>query len=159
MRKELLQPVTQEILTQVQGLIGAARHAALAVSEIASNHPAISRVALATLENGVPLLLTSELAPHTACLRADGHCSLLIGELGKGDPMAHPRATLFCIAHPIELSLRAAMRERFLAHHPKAKNYIDLPDFGFWQLDVERVSYNAGFGKAFAIEGRELIQS
>ncbi len=157
MIKKLLQTTTPEIIQQVHDLVGSVRHAALAVNEVGTNHPAISRVAMARIENGTPILLTSALAPHTAALHADGRCSLLIGEVGKGDPMAHPRATLFCQA---ELAPRAHyddLRGRFLSHHPKAKNYIDLPDFGFWQLQVLRISYNAGFGKAFAIAGVEFI--
>lgn len=157
MNKDLLQTTTPEIVQQVHDLLCAAQHAALAVSEVGTNHPAISRVAIATIADGTPILLTSVLAPHTAALHAEGRCSLLIGEVGKGDPMAHPRATLFCQA---ELAPRAHyddLRTRFLSHHPKAKNYIDLPDFGFWQLQVFRISYNAGFGKAFAISGEEFI--
>ena len=158
MKKELLRPLTQDVLKEVRNMVGQARHAALAVLEVSTGFPAVSRVALATLENGTPMLLTSELAPHTAGLRQSKNCSLLIGQVGKGDAMAHPRATLFCIATSLAPSRRQEMRERFLMHHPKAINYIDLPDFGFWQLDVERVSYNAGFGKAFAISGTDFIQ-
>ena len=157
MNKQLLQPVTEQVLAQLRELIGKARHASLAVCEQKSGHPAISRVALSTMADGTPILLTSALAPHTAALFADNRCSLLIGDVGKGDPMAHPRVTLFCHAEPVANSGREEMRKNFLAHHPKAINYIDLPDFGFWKLAVERASFNAGFGKAYAISGNELL--
>ncbi|MCF6302897.1 MAG: HugZ family protein [Devosiaceae bacterium] len=158
MNKQLLQPLTDQVLSELRTLIGAARHASLAVSEKGTGHPAISRVALSTKADGTPVLLTSALAPHTAALEAEGRCSLLIGDVGKGDPMAHPRVTLFCTALRVPDIERAAMREGFLSHHPKAINYIDLPDFGFWKLSVERASYNAGFGKAYSIKGAQLVQ-
>ena len=36
----------------------------------------------------------SELAGHRQALERNGACSLLVGEPGKGDPLAHPRVTL-----------------------------------------------------------------
>jgi len=80
----------------------------------------------------------------------------MIGEPGKGDPMAHPRVTISCAAHAAPKGDRDMLREVFLAHHPKARNYIDLPDFGFWQLVISRASYNAGFGKAYPLTGEDL---
>ena len=157
MTDKLLQPLSDKVIKDVRSLIADARHAALAVLEQHSGHPAVSRTAIATLANGKPVLLTSALAPHTSALKADGRCSLLIGEIGKGDPMAHPRLTLFCMAAGVPHSAEEALRKRFLTHHPKAVNYIDLPDFGFWQLDILRVSYNAGFGKAYGFDGDVLI--
>lgn len=157
MTRSLLQPITNEVIDQVRSLVRTARHAALAVLEMKTGHPAVSRVTIATTDAFTPILLTSALAPHTAALQADGRCSLLIGEVGKGDLMAHPRITLFCTATTLERTSHPAMRDRFLAHHPKARNYIDLPDFGFWQLDVVRVSYNAGFGKAYGLTGVQFL--
>jgi heme oxygenase (biliverdin-IX-beta and delta-forming) len=153
---DLLQPTTPQIVQQVISMITGARHAALGVIDKDSSFPGVSRVAMAALADGTPILLTSALAPHTGALQADGRCSLLIGELGKGDPMAHPRLTLFCNAQRLSADQNKNMRERFLAHHPKSINYIDLPDFGFWKLSVERISFNAGFGKAYKISGTEL---
>ncbi len=157
LKRELLQPVTGEILQTVRELLLGARHAALGVLQPKTGHPAVSRVALATMPDITPILLTSALAPHTAALSADPRCSLLVGQIGKGDPMAHPRVTLFCRAEPAPEQDRAALRDRFLQHHPKARNYIDLPDFGFWRLQVEQASFNGGFGKACAISGHELM--
>ena len=153
---ELLQPTTPQIVQQVISMITGARHAALGVIEETNGFPGVSRVAMAALADGTPILLTSALAPHTGALQADGRCSLLIGELGKGDPMAHPRLTLFCNAQRLSGDQTKNMRKRFLAHHPKSINYIDLPDFGFWKLSVVRISFNAGFGKAYKISGTEL---
>ncbi len=156
MNKDLLQPVTSDVLKQVRQLLLKANHAALSFLDPATGHPAISRVAMASLPDATPLLLTSLLAPHTAALAADPRCALLIGTIGKGDPMAHPRIMVTCNARPAPAEQREALRRLFLAHHPKAGNYIDLPDFGFWLLNIAHVRYNAGFGRAHAISPEQL---
>lgn len=150
------QKVTPEIISEVRVLITDARHASLAVLEAGTGDPFVSRVAVATRNICTPVLLTSALAPHTGALQADGRCALMIGEPGKGDPMAHPRVTLSCTAHRAPAQDRNMLRELFLNHHPKARNYVDLPDFGFWHLVISRASYNAGFGKAYPLTGQDL---
>ena len=49
------------------------------------------------------------------------------------------------------------MRARFLERHPKAKTYIDFPDFNLFRLSPVSANLNGGFGKAYAIEGKDLI--
>ena len=149
--------VTPDIIAEVRSLIAAARYGALATLAPADGWPQATRVGLASYE-GQPLILISALAAHTAALRADPRCALLIGEVGKGDPLAHPRASLTCQAAEIPRAdpRAAAARAAYLAAQPKAQLYIDLPDFAFMQLQITRVSFNAGFGKAFALSGDDL---
>ena len=149
--------VTPDIIAEVRSLIAAARYGALATLAPADGWPQATRVGLASFE-GKPLILISALAAHTAALRADPRCALLIGEVGKGDPLAHPRASLTCRAVEIPRtdSRSAAARTAYLAAQPKAQLYADLPDFAFMHLAIARVSYNAGFGKAFALSGDDL---
>ena len=49
------------------------------------------------------------------------------------------------------------LRATFLATHPKAKLYIDLPDFVFMKLRPETVSFIAGFGRAYRFAGADLL--
>ena len=115
-------------------------------------HPMTSRVAVASLGEGrVPLLFVSALAAHTPQMRADPRCSLLVGDMGKGDPLTNPRLMLTCRAH--ELAWTEALRETWLAAHPKGRVYVDLADFVFVELRVEAVSFVGGFGRAYAISG------
>jgi putative heme iron utilization protein len=116
-----------------------------------------SRVALAQLEDGTPFVLVSDLSAHSAALRADPRCSLLVGEVGKGDPLAHARLTLKCRAAPLPRS--PELRATFLAVHPKAELYIDLGDFSFFRLKLETVSYVAGFGRAYRFSAAEMLSS
>ena len=157
--KSVLRELTPEATGEAKALIRGADHAALAVLEPGTGWPLASRVGLATLPDGTPLILISALAAHSAALDADPRCSMLIGTVGKGDPLAHPRITLICRGTVIETGSTAAAeaRTRYLAMHPKAATYVDLPDFRFFRLTIERASFNGGFGRAYAIEGRQLI--
>lgn len=133
-------------------LVREARYGALACLEPGTGRPLASRVSLAADMSGDPLFLISQLSAHFGALEADARASLLIGEPGAGDPLAHPRLSAIgrCvkISNPRE---RGRVRPRFLARHPKATLYADFDDFAFWRLEIERVSLNAGFGKAFEL--------
>jgi putative heme iron utilization protein len=153
----LLQETTPETVADARNLLAKARHGSLATLDPDDAHPMASRVALALLADGTPFVLVSDLSPHSAALRADPRCSLLIGEVGRGDPLAYPRVTLRCRAEG--LSRDADLRTRFLASHPKARLYIDLADFSFVRLSPQTVSYVAGFGRAYRFSGAQLLSS
>jgi len=147
--------VTPEVIAEVRAMVAAARYGALATLAPADGWPVATRVGLAVHE-GAPLILISALAAHTGALRADPRCSLLLGEVpDKGDPLAFARATLKCQA--VEMERSEALRATYLHAQPKAELYVDLPDFTFMRLEVESASYNAGFGRAYSIDGDDLI--
>ncbi len=156
--KSVLRDTTPEVIAEAWAIIAGATHAALATLEPGSGDPIASRVGLATLDDGTPLMIASALTAHSKALRADPRCSLLVGEPGKGDPLAHPRITLKCRAQILEPASAAVLeaRARYLAHNPKAGLYIDLPDFRFFRLDMVSASFNGGFGRAFVIDGAAL---
>ncbi len=140
-------------------LVRAARYMALAAIDPDTGYPSASRVLTATDLDGVPVILVSDLSTHTRALLADGRCSLLAGEPGKGDPLAHPRITLHCDARPVarDKPAHARIRERFLDRHPKAELYVDFADFRFFRLVPKSASMNGGFGRAFALPGSDLV--
>ncbi len=105
------------------------------------------------------MTLISNLSSHTAALKADPRCSLLVGEPGpKGDPLTHPRLTLDCEAEflPRDTDAHAALREHYLKSHPKAALYVDFADFCFVRLHVNHALLNGGFGKAFKLSASDL---
>ena len=155
----VLREVTPEVIAAAKALMRGADHAALATLEPDTGQPLASRVGLATLDDGTPLIIASHLAAHSGALDADPRCSLLIGTVGKGEPLTHPRIMLVCRAEVIAAGSEAAAaaRLRYLATHPKAAIYVDLPDFRFFRLAIERASYNAGFGRAYTLEGEMLV--
>jgi putative heme iron utilization protein len=131
----------------------------LAVLEPATGWPQSTRIALATDVDGTPLLLVSDLSAHTQALKADGRCALLLGEPGKGDPLAHPRITLMGRAVQVQADdpAHARVRRRYLARLPKASLYVDFGDFSFWRIEPERASLNGGFGKAFELHAQDVL--
>ena len=160
-KPQLFRDPDGKTIAAVRTLVAEARHGALATLEPETGHPVATRVGLAMLADGSPLIFVSMLAAHTPALITDPSCSLLVGEVGRGDPVAHRRATLFCRAERIERETeegRDALR-RYLAANPKAKLYAGLPDFLLFALRVARVTYNGGFGRAYRLNGAEYYGS
>lgn len=153
-------PADAETRAQARALIDAARHAALAVLQPGGLSPSVSRIALATDAQGMPVSLISALAAHTAALETTPACALLIGEPGaRGDPLTHPRLTLHCSAQMIARGTPGhdALRTRYLMLRPKAGLYVDFGDFRFVRFDVADGLLNAGFGKAVRLTGKDLL--
>lgn len=134
-------------------------HVALAVVDAETGFPFASRVLAATDSDGTPVILVSALSAHTKALTADSRCSLLAGEQGKGDPLAYPRVTILARAERVAVgdSARVRLRRRFVLRHPKAALYIDFPDFAFFRLAPVSASLNGGFGRAYALEGTDIL--
>jgi len=140
-------------------LMAEARHGAIGVRDPGTGAPQVTRISVGLAPSGDPLTLISALSSHTAALRADPVCSLLLGEPGaKGDPLTHPRITLACRAAFTEHGTAdyATLRAHWLATHPKAQLYIDFTDFAFATLTVTGAALNGGFGKAYALSPADL---
>ena len=158
MAKNLLRPVDDQARRQAKTILRTARFGALATIEPETGLPLASRVGLAPDIDGAPTLLISALSAHFASLEANRACSLLVGEPGKGDPLAHPRLTVIGTARPIAESAHAeSAKHRYLGRHPKADLYMGFADFGFWRLEVDRALFNAGFGKAYSMTSSDLV--
>lgn len=154
-----IRPTDDEARALAQGLLDAARFAALATLHPETGAPYVSRIALGRAPSGAPVTLVSTLALHTTALRADPRAALLIGEPGhRGDPLTHPRLTLNASARFVARDdpAHAAIREKYLAEHPKSKLYADFADFGFVLFEAEGAALNGGFGKAYALSADDL---
>ena len=140
-------------------LVRTARHGAIAVLDPETGGPLASRVGVATDLDGTPIVLISLLSAHTRAIVADPRCSLLLGDPGKGDPLAHPRITLVCRANQLDSGSPELARaeRRYLNRNPKAKLYVGLGDFSFFRLEIEGASLNGGFGKAYSLDREDLI--
>ena len=155
----VLRETDEEARRLARMLVRGARHMALAVIDPETGFPSASRALTATDLDGTPVILASALSTHTKALLADPRCSLLAGEPGKGDPLAHPRITLQCRAASVPRGdqVHDRLRQRFLDRHPKASLYIDFPDFRFFRLEPQSASLNGGFGRAYALPGNDLV--
>ena len=105
----------------------------LATLDRDSGAPYVSMVNFAADHDGSPLLLLSDLARHTANLRADARASLLLDQTDpQGDPATGARLTLM---GRMARTDDPAVRQRYLARLPSAALYADFGDFAFWRLE------------------------
>lgn len=160
-KKDILRETDDDARSLATKLVRQARYAAIAVLDPETGDPMASRVLTGTDVDGTLVILISALAPHMAALLADPRASVLFGEVGKGDPLAHARITLKVEAARVERESRQGqrIRQRFIAKHPKAKLYVDFPDFAFFRLSPQSASLNGGFGRAYAITAEDLLIS
>jgi putative heme iron utilization protein len=158
-KPQVLRQTDDEARRLARVLVRSARYMAIAVIDPATGYPSASRVLTATDLDGVPVILVSSLSSHTQALLADRRCSLLAGEPGKGDPLAHARITLQCDAAPVsrDSAAHAVIRQRFLDRHPKSELYVDFGDFCFFRIEPISASLNGGFGRAYVLDGQDLL--
>ncbi|ABS65190.1 pyridoxamine 5'-phosphate oxidase-related FMN-binding [Parvibaculum lavamentivorans DS-1] len=157
--KNLRLETNDEARGLAETLLRTCRYGALAYLEPGTGQPVTSRVGCAPDIDGTVFFPASGLSAHTKALAQDARCSLLIGEPGKGDPLAHPRLSLIARVVRVEKDgdAYARLRSRYLARHPKSEIYLDLPDFAFYRLDCERAFLNGGFGKAFDLAPADMF--
>lgn len=157
--KTVIRDTDTESIRLGKTLVATARHGALAVTPPDNDgFPGVSRVQLSTDADGTPVILVSALSAHLGAMQHQPRTALLVGEPGKGDPLAHPRITLMTMAEKIEHGTddHARIRRRHLARHPKAELYVDFGDFAFFRLVVQSASLNGGFGKAYRLTAEDL---
>lgn len=156
MAQDPIRPTDDDARRLAQRLIHDARHAVLGSLDPETGAPLVTRIALQVDEDGTPLALLSGLAAHSRALQADPRVGLLIAEeAAKGDPMTHARLSILAVAHAAPADPQR--RERWLAKDPKARVYIDLPDFRFWRLQPQSALLNGGFGRTFRLMPQDLV--
>lgn len=158
-KKDVLRETDADAIRQAKTLVRSARYGALAALDPATGAPLASRVAVATDLDGAPLILVSALSAHTGAIIADARCSILLGEPGKGDRLAHAGISMSCRAKKLERGTPEGDRaeRRYLNRHPKAKLYAGFADFSFFRLEPEGASLNGGFGKAYLLTRDHLM--
>lgn len=137
---------------QARRVLRAARAGTLATAE--DGQPFASLVTPATAGNGDVLVLLSGLSEHTRHLKADGRCAVMVaGEPDGPNAQTAPRLTVVGAATP---EPDPALKARWIALHPYAAFYADLPDFRLWRLRADRGSFIGGFARAFRLSAAEL---
>ncbi len=121
----------------------------------AGGQPFAALVTPATAVDGALLVLLSGLSEHTRQLRADGRCALLVcGGTDDPNPQAGPRVSVSGTAAP---TADPALRARWLARHPYAAFYADLPDFVLWRVEPSGANFIGGFARAFRLTREDLV--
>lgn len=157
-RPDPVQPADAEAREMARKLLDLG-HAALAWTDPDTGTPGISRIAFARDPEAGLMTLVSGLAPHFRALRDRPPCALMLGEVGhKGDPLTHPRLMIRAEAAFVapDDPARPGMRDRWLDRNPKARIYIDLPDFAFVRLTPVSALLNGGFARAFRLDPEDL---
>ena len=156
-KQNVLQPVDNQVRRAAKELLRTSRYGALASIDPDTGTPLASRVALASDSVGHPVILISQLSGHFGALENDPRASILIGEPGKGDPLAHPRMTVFGRTERICENELESVRARYLSRHPKAQLYVGFADFAFWRLKLDGAAFNQGFGSLHELNSGDLI--
>ncbi len=149
---------TTDLGTKVRALVRTKPSAVLS-SLLAGDdaRPYGSFVLAASTQEGMPLLLMSDLAEHVRNIQKDPRVSLLFDETsGLEDPLEGARASV--LGHAVEDSC-PLHRERFLRRHPKARVYANFQDFRIYRVEVERAHLVAGFGKIHWLESADVLAS
>jgi hypothetical protein len=140
---------------QARRLIRAAKEATLATS--AGGQPFASLVTPATAGDLSVLLWLSALSPHTRHLTEEPRCALLIAGPAPGpNPQTRPRVTVTCHAARVAEVEVPPLKARWLARHPYAGLYADLPDFSLWRLTPAEANYVGGFAMAHRLAAAAL---
>jgi heme iron utilization protein len=106
--------------------------------------PFVSLVQVAARSDGSPTLLLSRLAKHTQNALSDPRASLLFdGTQGLPRPLTGPRVTL---QGTLVKTTDQLVRDRYLAKHPEAFEYVGFSDFAFYALVPVSAHLVAGFG-------------
>ena len=159
-RPDPVQPADEAACAQARDILAGARFGALAFTDAETGTPGISRIAVGLDAAGGPVTLISSLSAHHAALRRSHLAALLVGEPGpKGDPLTHPRLMIRVEARFVDRAGadHAALRDGWLATHPKSKLYMDFGDFGFVRLVPQSAFLNGGFGRAVRLAPDDLI--
>ena len=120
-----------------------------------SGWPYGSLVMAATDQDGSPLMLLSDLAEHTANLKADPRvCLLFDGTAGLAEPLTGARAS---VLGRVEKIGDERLAERYLRRHPSARMFAGFGDFNFYRVTVERAHIVAGFGKIHWVEAADIL--
>lgn len=99
---------------------------------------------------GTTYLLLSDLARHTVNLKKNPGSSLLIVEANQDLPIhERKRVTLLGKAKIIDDKKKfEALKKDYLKIYPRAEIFFTLPDFRFYEIEINEIYWIGGFGKA-----------
>jgi heme iron utilization protein len=144
-------------IADVKRLMRLARVGALATLEAKGGAPLTTLLGVASDFDGAPLFLMSTLSRHTRNLANDPRASLLLtGGHERGDPLNQPRVTL---GGRVGRCPAPRAKVRYLQRNPKAGLYAGFADFALYQLRIEDVHFNGGFGRAAPLTAAEVLAS
>ncbi|CDY78064.1 Putative heme iron utilization protein [Caballeronia glathei] len=94
----------------------------------------------------LPMLLISHLAEHTRNLHADPRAGFLVAHASDGSVLEGQRLTMLGSFTPAPHQATSELARRYLRYQPDAERYLELGDFTFWTMSLERMRFIGGFG-------------
>jgi putative heme iron utilization protein len=104
----------------------------------------------------LPMLLIGHLAEHTRNLQADARAGFLVAHAANGSVLEGPRLTMLGTFSPASPDENGKLARRYVRYHPEAARYLELGDFSFWVMSLERMRFIGGFGAMGWLRGEEL---
>ncbi len=143
-----------QLAPEARHIVRQAIKVSLATNDRKKPWPFLSLTSVATLIDGTPILLLSNIAHHTRNIAVDPHISLLFDQTPfDGNPLQYGRITLHGI---LDKANTAQTERRFMARHPEAL-YAQFADFDFYTLDLKSAHYVAGFGSTTTLGPNHLL--
>ncbi len=156
MPKKQIPPVEKPaaLAPHARQIMRSAIKVSLATNDRKQSWPFLSLTSVATLMDGIPILLLSSIAHHTRNIAIDPHVALLFdGTPQTGNPLQEGRITLH---GTLQKDTGVQSRKRFMARHPAAF-YAEFSDFDFYTLQLHSAHYVAGFGSTNTLSPAHLL--
>lgn len=150
-------PQKQSSVEITKALLRICRHGSLATLMPGTGAPYCSLVNVASAPGGQPVILISRLARHTQNIEADARVSVLLHDVGSGDPLEDNRIMVSGLAIKRTGDEAAAVRRRYLALHPAAADFVEFTDFAFYEVQPENVHLVAGFGRIVDVAPERIL--
>ena len=94
-----------------------------------------------------PIILIANIAEHTGNAMANPKASIFLREPAEGgDVQTQWRICMIGDLLAVPEEEIPAVRDKYLAHYPKARHYDDMHDFHFFRLEIKKYRVIMGFG-------------
>lgn len=99
------------------------------------------------LDKGTPIIFISELAVHTKNLDKNSKCSLMVVKVDKKDLMNSQRITFIGKMKKVDDKEVKELKKLYLERFPDAEYLMELEDFSFYRMEIDKIYYIGGFGE------------
>jgi len=148
--------MSEKIARDARDLLHRCQHGVLSTHSLeVEGYPFGSIVTFSTDGDGQAVILISDIAQHTANIKANPRVSLTLAE-SASDVQAAGRLTLLADAEQIADPSTAGVADRYLRRFPAAARYHETHDFAYYRLRTVRARFIGGFGRIHWVEAEAL---
>lgn len=107
-------------------------------------------------QQGKPIILISSIAQHTKNILSNPKVSLIATEGDADDLQTVGRITYIADAEKLNVDDKDSI-ERYYNYFPQSRDYHQIHDFDFYQLEPIRIRFIGGFGQIYWLEKEEIL--